>query len=198
MRAAPLLIAAGLCLSAGCGAPTPPPPTPAGTANTGAIALQGDEQLVMRGVEMYMHEIAPTPGLPKSPSFRVRADTFTLLDEADGVWAFEDAEAVIYGAEETDPDIVVTADAGRLEEERAAWLEGNVVAVIDTMTIRLADLDWRNPREGVEGVAQSNAPLVVDDPSIQVEAGSIRLYPDSKTFELGEVTGIVRFRRDAA
>ena len=198
MRAALLLTAGALCLGAGCGAPTPPPPSPAGAANTEDMVLRGDEQLVMRGVEMYMHEIAPTPGLPKSPSFRVRAATFTLLDEAGGVWAFEDAEAVIYGSDEADPDIVVTADAGRLEEERAAWLEGNVVATIDTMTIRLADLDWRNPRDGVEGVAKSDAPLVVDDPGIQVEAGSIRLYPDSKTFELGEVTGIVRFRRDAA
>jgi hypothetical protein len=154
-----------------------------------------DDIMVMSGIDLYMHDMRPTAGLTKKPTFWVHADEFSIID--DNVWAFEDARAVIYGQNLEDGNIILEARRGHFEESRRAFLQDDVVAQVGAMTIHLSDIEWRNPGSDTDGIALSDNPVRISDPDLEIEASSLRLYPADKRFELTGVTGQVRFERSA-
>jgi hypothetical protein len=183
---------AGLCfvfLAAGCGPGTPPPQAPPPANEAPAV-----EGLTMQGIDLYLHDASPTPGAPRKPTFWVHAEQFSMLEN--GVWRFEQARAVVYGDDAQEEAITLEAERGRFEADRGALLEGGVKAFVQDMRMDLSDIEWINPQnEDEEGVARSDQPLLVDSPSMQLKAGSLRLYPEQKQFVLTEVSGQVRFGR---
>ena len=77
-------------------------------------------------------------------------------------------------------------------------LEEGVVVRAGTMTLNLSSVVWERPEEGAPGEARSDGPVSVDDPKFKLEAHGLRLYPDSKAFELDNVTGFITFGKDAS
>ena len=148
----------------------------------------------MQGIDLYLHDTAPTPGGARKPTFWVHAEQFSMLE--DNVWRFDHARAVIYGDDAQQEAITLEADRGRFEEDRGALLEGSVKAYVNDMLMELSDIEWVNPQnEDEEGIARSDHPLHVESPTMQLNAGSLRLYPEQNQFVLTEVTGQVRFGR---
>ena len=76
----------------------------------------------------------PTEGVKRKPRFWVHAREFRLLEEA--VWEFEEARAVIYGAEADKEEIILESRRGRFEEDRGATLKEGVKAYIGAMDPR--------------------------------------------------------------
>ena len=60
---------------------------------------------------------------------------------------------------------------------------------IDAMTISLADIEWRNPTEGQRGMAFSDRPVQMRTELMELEGSSLRLYPDTRQFEIGNGHG---------
>lgn len=157
-------------------------------------AEQSPDRMTMEGINLYLHDAAPTPGAASRPTFSVHAEQFSLLDNA--VWSFEHARAVIYGEQPGGGEITLEAARGRFEEDRGALLEGGVKAYVDELLMELADIEWVNPqRADEEGVARSGNPVRVTGPSLNLSASSLRLYPERKVFFLTDVSGLVRFER---
>lgn len=188
-------LAAALCgvmtglFAASCGAPAPPPAPPATLEDTAPV-----EGLTMQGIDLYLHSAVPTPGAPRKPTFWVHAEQFSMLENE--VWRFDDARAVIYGDDAQQEAITLEARRGRFEAGQGALLEGGVKAFVNDMLMELADIEWINPQgDDEQGVARSDNPLRVESPTMQLKAGSVRLYPEQKQFVLTEVSGHVRFGR---
>ncbi len=184
--------AALLCLLAaqGCSHPAPPPeaePDPA------------PEVMTMSGVDLYLHKAGPTQGRMENPTFWVHAEHYELTGEEDDVHAFREARAVVYGDAQNEKVIVFTAERGRMVEGQSAYLSGTVVAQMGNMTMHLADVHWENPDATEEGgLAYSEAPLTVTSPALDLRASSLRVHPETREFELTDVTGIVHFGRNTS
>lgn len=184
-----LVSAAGLTA---CGNRSAPPPAPEAP---GISPEPVEEVMVMSGVDLFLHDTRPTMGRKQKPTFWVHADKFSQYEYEESVWVLEDARAVLYG--ETDEEsIIFDARRGRFEQDKGAYLKDGVTAQVGTMTMHLQDIEWINPQEGVPGRAFTLQPVVVEDPALQLEAASLEIFPETKEFELSDVTGLVRFGRD--
>ncbi len=183
----------GLAL-AGCTQPSAPTtPVPVTPGAPGAVPLEETGQTEVRDIDFYLHRTDPTAGMAQKPTIWVHAREASMADES--TYAFKHAHAVIYGKDETQEVITIDAQEGRFEEGKSAFLNGQVKAVVGAMTIELSDIQWQNPDKDKPGEARSDNPVKVTDPQLELQAGSVRLYPDRKEFELTGVTGLVRFGR---
>jgi len=180
----------GLALT-GCNQPAAPNIPAAGIF--GAPSLDEMGQTEVRDIDFYLHRTDPTGGMAQKPTLWVHAQEASMADES--TYAFKNAHAVIYGKDETQEVIKIDAQEGRFEEGKSAFLSGQVKAVVGTMTIELSDIQWQNPDKDKPGEARSDNPVKVTDPQLELQAASVRLYPDKKEFELTGVTGLVRFGR---
>ncbi|HPO12055.1 MAG TPA: LPS export ABC transporter periplasmic protein LptC [Candidatus Hydrogenedentes bacterium] len=180
----------GLALT-GCNQPAAPNIPAAGTPGIPSLDEMG--QTEVRDIDFYLHRTDPTGGMAQKPTLWVHAQEASMADES--TYAFKNAHAVIYGKDETQEVIKIDAQEGRFEEGKSAFLSGQVKAVVGTMTIELSDIQWQNPDKDKPGEARSDNPVKVTDPQLELQAASVRLYPDKKEFELTGVTGLVRFGR---
>ncbi len=199
-----LCVALGFCIVFwGCAPksetkPTPPssPSSASGTEPPGAVTEPSAEQgrMTMEGIDLYLHKTDPTHGGVRKPSFWVHAQRFALSE--DKKWSFENARAVIYGKEEAEA-IVVHADRGDFEEDKRAVLRGNVEAEFGTMHLALQQLVWENPQNDQRGVAVGEGPVLLKDVTMDLSADRAEIYPEEKEFTLENVTGYIRFERNA-
>lgn len=198
-RTATGLILAALA-AAGC-SPAPPPAAPAGTREADAAAPAADplapaeDALVMTGINLYMHRARQAEGVARKPEFWIHAETFSMAGEER--YLFENARAVVYDDKDAE-SMVIESRRGQFEQEKRAVLEEGVVVRAGAMTLNLSSVVWERPEEGAPGGARSDGPVSVDDPKFKLEANGLRLYPDSKAFELDNVTGFITFGKDAS
>ncbi len=190
-----ILLASALVvlLIVGCGRPASEPgreaverPEPASP-----VAEQsGLDAMTMQGIDLYMHRSAPREGVPGRPELWVRADSLTIGER--NTYLFENARAVIYGRDDTE-EVIIQALRGDFEQDARAILEGDVHLTAGTLQMRLSDIEWTRPDDGSVGAAHSDSPVIIDDPDLQLNAAGLRLYPDTREFELTDVSGVVRF-----
>ncbi len=186
---------------AGCSKPaTTPTPAPEQPASDTAKApadpyTQPDNALQMSEIDLYMHRTRQMEGVAQKPEFWVHATSFTM--QGQNAYAFQNARAVVYSEEAGHEDVVIDAKRGTFEQDRRAVLQDDVRIKAGTLLLSLNDITWEKPEDGSPGVAHSDNHVTVNDPSLQLEAGSLRLYPDSKLFELTGATGTVRFGKDS-
>jgi hypothetical protein len=192
----PLVLAA----VAGCSRPAAPPAAPETPAPNAPQAAadpyaQPDSALQMSEINLYMHRSKQMEGVAQKPEFWVHATAFTM--QGQNAYAFQNARAVVYSDEEGREDVVIDAMRGTFEQDRRAVLQDDVRVKAGTLLLNLSDITWEKPEDGSPGVARSDNHVTINDPSLQLEAASLRLYPDSKLFELTAVTGTVRFGKDS-
>ena len=192
----PLVMAA----LAGCSKPPAAPPRPEAPAAPESKTLsdpyaQPDNALQMSEINLYMHRSKQMEGVAQKPEFWVHATAFTM--QGQNAYSFKNARAVVYSGEEGREDVVIDAKRGTFEQDRRAVLEDDVRVKAGTLLLNLSDITWEKPEDGSPGVARSDNHVSVNDPSLQLEAAALRLYPDSKLFELTKATGTVRFGKDS-
>ncbi len=180
-----------ICIAAaGCGDGPAPPPAYAPVPRDAP-----EDVLTMSGIDLYLHDMRPTAGVARKPTFWLHTEKFSVLDE--NIWAFEDARAIIYGEGEEDrQDIILEAREGRFEEGKSAYLKGGVKALMGSLRIELADIEWQNPDAETPGEARSDNPVKVLDSHVQLEAAGVRIYPQRKEFMLTGVAGTIQFGRN--
>jgi lipopolysaccharide export system protein LptC len=168
------------------GAPVPPNPL------SGAPAAPDEARPTMeaQGVDLRLFDSHPTDGVARKPTFWVHAEVFSLAEE--NIWSFERARAVIYGREESAPEVTVEARRGRFQESKMAYLKDGVVAHIGEMKIEMTDIEWLND----ERLGRTDNPLSITTKDSHLKASSLRLYPDRKELVLTEVAGSMRFERN--
>ncbi len=177
-----------LALAFGCERPAPQPePDMPPTPPTVEDAADG---ITMSGIDLYMHRSEAREGMPVKPELWVQADSLTMGENNN--YVFENARAVIYGADDIE-EIVIQATRGDFEQDTRAILEGDVHLTAGTLHMRLSDIEWRRPENEGTGAAYSDNPVIIDDPDLQLNARGLRLYPDERVFELTNVSGVVRF-----
>ncbi len=195
-RTATGLILAALA-AAGCSPapPAPPAETPGADAAPADPLAPAEDALVMTGINLYMHRARQAEGVVRKPEFWIHAETFSMAGE--DRYLFENARAVVYDDQDAE-SMVIESRRGQFEQEKRAVLEEGVVVRAGTMTLNLSSVVWERPEEGAPGGARSDGPVSVDDPKFKLEAQGLRLYPDSKAFELDNVTGFITFGKDAS
>jgi hypothetical protein len=191
-----LFAVAGLLALAACGksfAPQPPPEQE--EPMSAATAEEPEDLLKMTDINLYLHDPRPTEGAPRKPTLWIRADDFTVAE--DDLWRFHNAQATIYG--ETDMDSIrLEADEGIFQEDVKATLAGTVRAQVGDMHMQMQDIEYTNPQEDLPGMARTDGPVKVASPTLDLEASSMRFYPDTKTYELTDVSGTIAFERTAS
>lgn len=186
-------LCAALALCAGCGRPSTPAPAAPETAGDVSVAAPDDTDpgpMVMRGIDLYMHRKTAPEGVAGMPELWVRAEQFSIQDAR--AYHFENARAVIYGAADHE-EIVIEAERGSFEQDRRALLEGDIRLTAGTLRMHLRDIEWARPEADTLGMAHSDSPVIIDDPELQLNATGLRLFPDTQTFELDNVSGVLRF-----
>jgi len=185
-------ILVGVLALAGCGRSYTPPPA----QEPGPVPppQESEDAMTMSGVDLYHHDPRPTGGVARKPTFWLHANTFSVLD--DNTWAVEDAHAVIFEKDSEKELIVLDAKRGRFEQDKNAYLRDGVTARAGAMLMKLEDIEWRNRAQDTPSEASSQHPVSIDSPELQLQAATVRLYPDTHEFELTDVVGTVHFRRN--
>ncbi len=195
IRSLSVLLFPVLCLTAGCGTPKPAVPEIQAenpTAEAAENALQNAD-ITMEGINLYMHRPDNHEGVPSRPELWVQAESFSIGD--DKVYAFKEAAAVLYGKDETE-EIRLHANQGIFKQDHFAKMDGDIRMTAGAMKIFLLDLQWDRSEEDAAGVVHSDQPVIIDDPDLQLNASSLRLVPDTKIFEMDNVSGVVRFGKE--
>ncbi len=192
MRRRLLSVLLGLAL-AGCTQPQAP-----STPELPSASEEGEANTaVIDDIHLYLHDTRPTGGQALKPTLHLQAKQGTQVNES--TWSFNNAYAIIYDKSRNDEEqgklIEIWAQEGRFEEGKSAYLKGSVKAVLGDMTIELSDIEWQNPDKDKPGEARSDSPVKLSSPQMQLQANSLRIYPDNKEFELVGVTGSVDFGR---
>jgi len=184
-------------LLAGCGSRNETPSTKAEGSRPdqetaaralGAAAGAGME---MTGIDLYVHRKNPLTGVPQFPKLWIHADRFSLRDSQ--TYAFESARAVVYGDQEDDRVIVMEAGKGIFEQDRRAELSGGVVVTAGSLELKTDAATWEQQETPESEQVRVDTPVTIDDPRLVLVAGSARLYPEQKVFELQDARGTIRF-----
>ncbi len=146
----------------------------------------------MKGINLYMHRGVPVDGAPGKPELWVQAESFSVEDNQ--IYSFEKAHAVIYTREQE--EIKLEAQRGRFEQDKSAVLQGEVRLNAGALTMLLSDIHWQHGGERDAGMASTDNPVIIDDADLQLNAAGLRLYPDTRLFELVNVSGVIRFGKE--
>jgi len=151
----------------------------------------------MENFEMRLWPSTENPGENLAPLLYIRAERVMGLGGDTKELTFEGAEAVVPATSPESRELQFTAKFGSFVEGERALLRDGVVARIDDMTIELEEITWSiMPGEGGaagSGLAASDRPLRIVSPTQNLEAQALRLYADTETLELREVTGEITF-----
>lgn len=152
----------------------------------------------MTNIEMFLWPSGDSPEKGEKPLLIIRAKGVTGSMASSGAeLSFEGAQAVVPPKTPEDSQINFEATRGTFIENQRAVLKDGVRAQIDDMSITLDDITWEIPpkegeTEGV-GMAFSDKPLKIVSPTQNLDAARLRLYPDTRTMELYDVTGVITF-----
>lgn len=190
-------IATALCGLAGCGFFSSPAPPPLPSVDSGAAAPAREDiedGITMTGINLFIHDNAPTvSGVERKPLLWLHADTYRMEGT---VWWVQGARAVIYAHDEEGADLTMEAACGRFDEGKGAYLEEGVVARMADLVIEMQDVTCDILEDRSVGTASSDHPVRVRGEDIELDAGGIRLHPDTREVELTDVRGgYVRFGR---
>ena len=185
-------------LLAGCGGGSPATPPPASPEAETAPAATPDSAMDMTNIEMHLWRSSNAPGQDQKPLLSIRAARVTgNMDESGAELSFEGAQAVRPQQKPEDAQIHFEAARGTFLENQRAVLKDGVKAQIDDMAITLEEITWEiapeGGAEGGTGMAFSDKPLKIISPTQNLEAARLRLYPDTNTMELYDVTGVITF-----
>jgi hypothetical protein len=184
-------VAICVAAAAGCGRDSKPDSTKAAPEDLGATAPKSSEtdRLAMQGsgLDLRLTDTSPTRGDSRKPTFWLHADTYSLADE--NIWSFEKARAIIYGRGEHGTEIHLEAGQGRFQENTMAQMKGGVDVQFEDMRLQLSDMEWIN----AERVARTDHPVSVASNSVQLQAATLRLYPDEKQLVMTDAVGTMRF-----
>lgn len=183
---------------AGCGGGSPATPPPASPEAETAPAATPDNAMDMTNIEMHLWRSSDAPGQDQKPLLSIRAARVTgNMDESGAELSFEGAQAVRPQQNPEDSQIHFEAARGTFLENQRAVLKDGVKAQIDDMAITLEEITWEiapeGGAEGGTGMAFSDKPLKIMSPTQNLEAARLRLYPDTNTMELYDVTGVITF-----
>lgn len=145
----------------------------------------------MTGMDLYMHDYAPTDGTPRKPSLWVHADRGQATEDAE-VWKLTGAHAVIYGdPEKGTNDLTVDAEDGVFDRRNnVAQLRGTVLVETGSIRLALQEIEWDN----TANLARSQSRVQVIEGDTALDAESLELDPDTGSFVLKNVSGHLAFR----
>lgn len=179
-------IMTSMAVLTGCGGAPAPPPLPEVAADT-APQDEPEDTITMSGINLFIHDSKPTvQGADRKPLFWLHADKYQMEGT---MWSVETARAVIYGQREGSVDVVLDATRGRFEEGKGAYLKDGVVATMNDITIEMQDVNCVILEDESLGEASSENPVKVRGNDIQLDAGSIRIYPETREMELTDIQG---------
>ena len=166
----------------GQGAQPPVPPVTVESPGDGFDAL--DEDAFSHGVmTLRFYDDTPSGEMGELPRFEL-ASSRCRYEEGD-VWSFQDADAVIRG-DGNDTEMRIEAGFGRVDHRtKHAFMEGGVRLTTGDLTIEMEELTWSN----AERVASSEQPVRILQGGTDLEASSMRLYPDESRVVLQEAQG---------
>ena len=187
-----------VAMVAGCGGGTPAVPPPADPVAESAPAEAPSDTMDMTNIEMHLWPTGDAPGQDVKPLLSIRAQRVTGSMEGGGAeMSFEGAQAIVPPRTPEDAPIRFEAARGTFQENKRALLKDGVKAQVGDMSIALEDITWEMvPEEGTDhkaGMAFSDKPLKITSPTQNLEAARLRLYPDTNTMELYDVTGVITF-----
>ncbi len=183
---------------AACGGGAPPTAPAPQTGAEAAPAGTPDNAMDMTNIEMHLWPSSEAPGQDEKPLLSIRAQRVTgNMDGSGAELSFEGAQAVVPQQKPEDSQIHFEAASGTFQENQRAVLKGGVKAQIDDMAIALEEITWeiapKDGEEGGSGMAFSDKPLKITSPTQNLEAARLRLYPDTQSMELYDVTGVITF-----
>jgi hypothetical protein len=158
-------------------------------------AAPEEEFLSMKGTEFYLYDARPMAGAARKPLMTIKAGELDVGMAEENSVSFKKARATIRSGDPDDPEIVFQAAEGSFVENERAYLKGGVVAQVGDMTVQLQDIEMNSPTEETPVVAESANPVIIDGPGMHLEAQSLRLYPDEKSFEMTAGSGYFDFGR---
>lgn len=158
--------------------------------NEDAALLESEVGMVVEGMDLYMHDYAPTEGQLRKPTLWVHAERGEEMKDAEA-WKLTKAHAVIYGDENRETqDLTVDAAAGIFDRRNdTAYLSEGVEIHTGELLISMPELVWENR----SGRARSDGPVRVNGPDTTLAAKTMALDPKTGTFILTEVSGRLAF-----
>lgn len=186
----------GALLPLGCEAPPDMEETlesQDGTPDDGAddSSKPREDAISMSGIQLYLHDTAPTGGQARKPRFMVEAARSSM--ESDNSWSFEEARAVLFNAETEEEDIVFHAGEGSFVENQEAYLGGGVEALAGHVNIQLQDIIYEQLETENEVVAYTENPVSIESPALELDAERMQIHAATRTMTFQEVSGWISF-----
>ncbi|MCH7908464.1 MAG: LPS export ABC transporter periplasmic protein LptC [Candidatus Hydrogenedentes bacterium] len=155
-----------------------------------AAPSESGVRMVVEGMDLYMHDYAPTDGQLRKPTLWVHADRGEEM-EGEEVWKLTNARAVIYGdTNRGTQDLVIDAASGIFDRRNdIAHLSEGVEIVTGNLSISMPELVWDNRA----GRARSDGPVRVNGDDTTLVAQTMTLDPKTGIFVLTEVSGRLAF-----
>jgi len=140
-------------------------------------------------VDLYHHDPRPTIGEARKPTLWLHAEKFAVIDE--NTWKVEDVHAVIYDVQSGTEHIKISAKEGVFEKMNKASLKGNVEAQMNDIIFNTDGIEWSNRTETEPARIWTHGKIAVQGTDLHLDAGNLIIYPETKEFELEEVSGQV-------
>lgn len=138
-------------------------------------------------VDLYHHDPRPTISEARKPTLWLHAEKFAVIDE--NTWKVEDVRAVIYDVQSGTESITISAKEGVFEKMSKASLTGNVEAQMRNILFRTDGIEWTNRTETEPARIWTHGKIAVQGTDLNLDAGSLLINPETKEFELEEVSG---------
>ncbi|MCX8065301.1 MAG: hypothetical protein N3G21_09045 [Candidatus Hydrogenedentes bacterium] len=161
------------------------PPESSGKVSEGEQALTS---MTVSAVDLYHHDPNPTLGEVKKPTIWLHAEKFHIID--DNNWKIEDITAVIYDTKDGVERVRISAESGTFDKMRSASLSGKIHAEMEGISFQTDSLLWTNKTEAEPAKITSGGKVSVEGDGISLTCSSLVIYPDAKTFELTDVSGV--------
>ncbi|MGC8737302.1 MAG: hypothetical protein ACP5UA_01500 [Candidatus Hydrogenedens sp.] len=159
------------------------------TAETTPPQKQSIDDMNVSSVDLYHHDPRPTIGEARKPTLWLHAEKFAVIDE--NTWKVEDVHAVIYDIQSGKEHIKISAREGVFEKMNKASLVGNVEAQMDNILFNTDGIEWSNRTETEPARIWTHGKIAVQGTDLHLDAENLIIYPDTKEFELEEVSGQV-------
>jgi len=189
------LLMALLLVGAGCGqTPEAPPPdsaSPPSLESGEQLAVARSEpvenEMLLSGVNLWMHDYTPTAGQLRKPTIWVHAESGRLAEDSQ-LWSLQDTRAVIY--RENDEDLTADAAQGAFDQtDETAVLTGDVTLLAGSLEVALEKLKWDN----VAGVATSDRPVRVTSGEMWLTGEAMWIRPDENLLQIEGGSGAMPF-----
>ncbi|GEM_PF-1499847 len=145
--------------------------------------------MTVSSVDLYHHDPSPTFGEVKKPTLWLHAEKFQIIDENN--WKIEDIKAVIYDTRSGEERIRILAESGTFDKMKSASLSGKVHAEMEDISFETESLLWTNKTETEPAKITTGGKVSLKGNDISLTCSSLLIYPEDKTFELTEVSGIL-------